>query len=76
MMIRLTAKESPPEGAQCASCPLAGRPLTWADGVLGRGGLAIVGEAPGEDEAVRGRPFVGRSGQLLMRMLGKGETGR
>jgi uracil-DNA glycosylase len=27
--------------------------------------IAIVGEAPGADEEVAGRPFVGRSGQLL-----------
>ncbi len=27
--------------------------------------LAIIGEAPGGDEARQGRPFVGRSGQLL-----------
>uniref|UniRef100_UPI0025C06B1E uracil-DNA glycosylase n=1 Tax=Aquabacterium sp. TaxID=1872578 RepID=UPI0025C06B1E len=29
----------------------------------------IVGEAPGEEEDKRGEPFVGRSGQLLDRML-------
>ena len=31
--------------------------------------LMIVGEAPGEDEDAQGRPFVGRSGQLLDRIL-------
>lgn len=31
--------------------------------------LMIVGEAPGRDEDVAGKPFVGRSGQLLDRML-------
>ena len=31
--------------------------------------LMIVGEAPGEDEDNQGRPFVGRSGQLLDRIL-------
>ena len=31
--------------------------------------LMIVGEAPGRDEDREGRPFVGRSGQLLDRML-------
>lgn len=31
--------------------------------------LMFVGEAPGRDEDVEGRPFVGRSGQLLDRML-------
>ena len=29
----------------------------------------IVGEAPGRDEDIQGKPFVGRSGQLLDRML-------
>ncbi len=31
--------------------------------------LMLVGEAPGRDEDIEGRPFVGRSGQLLDRML-------
>jgi uracil-DNA glycosylase family 4 len=31
--------------------------------------LMLVGEAPGRDEDLEGRPFVGRSGQLLDRML-------
>lgn len=31
--------------------------------------LLLVGEAPGEDEDAQGRPFVGRSGQLLDRIL-------
>lgn len=32
--------------------------------------LMIVGEAPGEEEDAAGKPFVGRAGQLLDRMLG------
>lgn len=31
--------------------------------------LMLVGEAPGRDEDIQGKPFVGRSGQLLDRML-------
>lgn len=31
--------------------------------------LVIIGEAPGEDEDAQGRPFVGRAGQLLDRIL-------
>ncbi|GLQ19686.1 uracil-DNA glycosylase family protein [Algimonas porphyrae] len=42
--------------------------------VLSRGNpesdLMIIGEAPGRDEDMAGKPFVGRSGQLLDRMLG------
>lgn len=31
--------------------------------------LMVIGEAPGEEEDAQGRPFVGRAGQLLDRML-------
>ncbi len=31
--------------------------------------VMLIGEAPGRDEDLRGQPFVGRSGQLLDRML-------
>lgn len=31
--------------------------------------LMIIGEAPGRDEDIEGRPFVGRAGQLLDKML-------
>ncbi len=34
-----------------------------------RAPLMIIGEAPGRDEDIAGRPFVGRAGQLLDRML-------
>jgi DNA polymerase len=40
----------------------------FADGVQGAP-LMIIGEAPGGDEDRIGKPFVGRSGQLLDRML-------
>jgi DNA polymerase len=32
-------------------------------------GVMLIGEAPGRDEDLRGKPFVGRAGQLLDRML-------
>lgn len=32
--------------------------------------VAVVGEAPGEQEELRGEPFVGPAGKLLQRMLG------
>jgi len=32
--------------------------------------VMIIGEAPGREEDIRGKPFVGRAGQLLDRMLG------
>lgn len=31
--------------------------------------LMVIGEGPGRDEDMQGRPFVGRSGELLTRML-------
>jgi len=42
--------------------------LVFADGVPGSR-VMFVGEAPGGDEDKIGRPFVGRAGQLLDRML-------
>ena len=57
----------------CLQCPLG--PIRDADGALGapaevgtiytRGGLALMAEAPGKDEAKLGRPFVGKAGKLL-----------
>jgi len=40
----------------------------FADGVAG-GGILFIGEAPGRDEDRIGKPFVGRAGQLLDKML-------
>jgi DNA polymerase len=40
----------------------------FADGVPGAD-LLVIGEAPGRDEDRIGKPFVGRAGQLLDRML-------
>ncbi len=42
--------------------------LVFADGVPSSR-VMIIGEAPGRDEVREGRPFVGRAGQLLDRML-------
>jgi uracil-DNA glycosylase len=38
--------------------------------------LVFVGEAPGEDEDAQGRPFVGRAGQLLTRIIAAMELKR
>jgi uracil-DNA glycosylase family 4 len=40
----------------------------FADGVAS-GGVMLIGEAPGRDEDRVGKPFVGRAGQLLDKML-------
>lgn len=44
------------------------RNLVFADGVPGAR-VMIIGEAPGREEDREGRPFVGRAGQMLDRML-------
>jgi DNA polymerase len=58
------------EAAGCTRCPLA---ATRTHVVFGTGDpdadLMFVGEAPGRDEDLQGLPFVGRSGQLLDRLL-------
>lgn len=54
----------------CDACPfrdLAAVPCEPAR--QGRASLAVVGEAPGWNEVNQGRPFVGRSGQMLERGL-------
>jgi DNA polymerase len=59
------------EVAQCTKCGLA---ETRTKTVFARGNpnakLVFVGEAPGADEDEQGRPFVGRAGQLLDKMIG------
>ena len=57
--------------AECRECNLA---LTRGKAVPGEGNpdrpdVMFVGEAPGRDEDVQGRPFVGRAGQLLDKMI-------
>ncbi len=51
-------------------CPLkaGARTTVFADGVYGAP-LLVIGEAPGKEEDKIGKPFVGRAGQLLDRML-------
>ena len=46
----------------------AARKFVFCDGLPGAD-LMIVGEAPGQEEDRLGKPFVGRAGQLLDRML-------
>jgi DNA polymerase len=51
------------------------RNLVFCDGVPGSR-VMIIGEAPGRDEDQIGKPFVGRAGQLLDRMLAAIDLGR
>lgn len=55
---------------RCRRCPLY---RTRTRHVFGEGNpqarLVFVGEAPGRDEDLQGRPFVGAAGQLLTKMI-------
>jgi DNA polymerase len=54
----------------CVACPLASsRTKVVFSAGNPDAGLMFVGEAPGRDEDLAGEPFVGRSGQLLDRLL-------
>jgi uracil-DNA glycosylase len=54
----------------CTKCELA---KTRNHVIFGEGnsnaGILVIGEAPGRDEDIQGRPFVGKSGQLLDKIL-------
>jgi DNA polymerase len=55
---------------QCIKCDLA---KTRKKVVFGEGNpnarLVFIGEAPGEDEDIQGKPFVGRAGKLLDQLI-------
>jgi DNA polymerase len=54
----------------CERCKLARGRTNLVFGVGDpRAELMFVGEGPGEDEDLRGEPFVGRAGQLLTKMI-------
>jgi DNA polymerase len=58
------------EARKCRKCPLCGTRTTV---VFGEGNpdadLMFIGEGPGYDEDQQGRPFVGKAGELLTRMI-------
>lgn len=58
---------------QVLTCRLCSLARTRTRAVPGEGNpkteLLFVGEAPGHDEDVQGRPFVGRAGQLLTKII-------
>ena len=58
------------EVLQCSKCELAKlrHHVIFGEGNP-EGGIFIIGEAPGRDEDLQGRPFVGKSGQLLDKIL-------
>jgi uracil-DNA glycosylase len=58
------------ELGDCTRCPLhrTRRNLVFGEGST-EAKLVFVGEAPGEEEDNQGRPFVGRAGQLLTKII-------
>jgi len=62
---------------RCSACPLADRrtQVVFGEGAL-EAPVMFVGEGPGEQEDLQGRPFVGPAGQLLDRMLAAVGMGR
>lgn len=58
-------------GDQCMRCPLCCQGRTHVVNSEGNRSarLMFVGEAPGADEDAQGRPFVGRAGQLLNKII-------
>ena len=59
----------------CRKCPLGD---TKTNTVFGSGNqnaeLMFIGEAPGENEDLQGKPFVGASGRLLDKYLDRGPS--
>jgi uracil-DNA glycosylase family 4 len=58
------------QASSCTRCPLAGgrTHVVFGEGSA-EADLMVVGEGPGQEEDRQGRPFVGRSGMLLDRLL-------
>ena len=55
---------------QCQKCSLGGLRNNFVFGVGDpNASLLLVGEAPGEQEDIKGEPFVGRAGKLLDKIL-------
>ncbi|MGB2601773.1 MAG: uracil-DNA glycosylase [Candidatus Omnitrophota bacterium] len=67
---KMTLKTLEEEVSGCLRCELSG---TRTNVVFGEGDsradLMFIGEAPGGDEDKQGRPFVGRAGQLLTKII-------
>ncbi|WP_041611511.1 uracil-DNA glycosylase [Treponema primitia] len=56
---------------RCVACPLhGGRSQAVPGEGVERPLVMVIGEGPGADEDASGRPFVGKAGQLLDKMLG------
>ena len=67
---RLTLKDVRKELGDCKRCKLhrTRRTIVFGEGNE-KATLMFIGEGPGYDEDVQGRPFVGRAGQLLTKII-------
>ena len=45
--------------------PAENKPLVFGEGKTDRPSVMLIGEAPGEQESLQGRPFVGKAGKNL-----------
>lgn len=53
----------------CSTCPYKGRPRVPPEGDPSTAKYILIGEAPAYDEVRKGRPFIGKTGRLLMAFL-------
>jgi len=60
---------------ECFGCTLKGKKKVWGQGNY-KNKVIFIGEAPGANEEKFGKPFIGRSGNLLNIMLGKAKIDR
>ncbi len=66
----MTLAELEREALDCTRCPLAAGRTQVVFGVGDPAArIMFIGEGPGREEDLRGEPFVGRSGQLLDRLM-------
>lgn len=66
------------ECEKCTACELYStrNNIVFADGNPDKASIVLIGEAPGENEDLRGIPFVGRAGKLLNEFLQKAGINR
>lgn len=66
--------------SQCSGCPLEDETYVFSElprsPIDKKSFFCIMGEAPGQEESMKGRPFVGRAGRLLMEALSELEIER
>lgn len=65
-------------GDCCKACELhtTRHNIVFSDGNPETAKIMLIGEAPGENEDLQGKPFVGRAGKLLNEFLAKAEISR